>query len=697
MKLLEALNRPPRDVARTSSWVPAMRDTVGHLATTKNEVWAFYRLKPVNIDALNVHELDALIRDQAERWSELAGHDVWLRLTSIPFPCDAYHAEMQAPTGTLQTPPVGEAVSREELLESATSFPGESLGARLPVTVIGVRIATQALETCHLTRLVTDTPFHEAQQGLETVRETYRDVTASVGRAGWEAEPLSPEALTWLFDTGRALGHQGIPDDGLGDAHVRTVQDLDGVTVPVRVDVDGDVSTRHTRIMRLRSWRERDTAVLPAWLRWVSDQPYPIEVAARFTVVPPGKSVASAKAVVKKNSDILEHMADFKRPVTRAIRNAAERGPEIVDELESGVDALAVQVHGQVVFAVAGDTPREAVELAKTLKASAARGGGTDDARGPGLSLEAPPAQWAEWKKYIPCEPWDMAGHPQRQSCLMPATGVPNANHRAGDSRGLPCGNIAGSTDFYILDLFGGVRRDRPGVCAAIGDQGSGKSTFLSLSALWTVLIEGVPTVILDPSGKIKDQLAVPELLPYTREIRLDTNAKEGILASHFLTPDPLREAYETDEDYRAAVVAAETDRIETAIDWARAALPSTDMANQADVNECLRAAVTAFGGRYGAQPSQVVAAIEGEGVLGRRLAGMIRAYSKLSAGRMLWADRTSVDGGDYLLATSTAPLTIVSVAGVKTPQSPDRATWTTEEARSVALLAGVSAIKKSW
>ena len=76
---------------------------------------------------------------------------------------------------------------------------------------------------------------------------------------------------------------------------------------------------------------------------------------------------------------------------------------------------------------------------------------------------------------------------------------------------------------------------------------------------------------------------------------------------------------------------------------------------------------------------------------MGRRLAGMIRAYAKLSAGRMLWADRTSVDGGDYLLATSTAPLTIVSVAGVKTPQSPDRATWTTEEARSVALLAGAA------
>ena len=686
-------------------WRPALLEREQNIATTARETWAFYTLAPTYTDGMSAAQLDAFIRDGADRVADLAGRTLWLRVTSAPFPCEDYRARLAEPIGDRAPEHVPGTITRDEIIDSAAWFPVDAavevtdgvvtrrLDSRWPVAVIGVKLADRRIDRCDIRRILAGEPEPASRQDVALVRAAYTDVTRSVARSGWAATPLDNDAFAWLFDASLALGHNvPMPRPGeaspLAGANVRTVQDPDGVTVPVRVEIDGDVETRHARVLRLAEWRGRDTEVLPAWIEWAMAQPYRVDIAARFEVVRPDESVESVRRAVRRTEGIVRHLEAFGKPLTETLRNAARRGPEIIDDMESGVASVGSQIHGQVLFAVSGATADEAVENAKTLKAAASRGRGDDDGRGPGLVLDSSPAQWAEWRKFLPLEPWTMRGHPQRQSPLMIATGLPHASRSAGDPTGIPFGGIGGSSDFYLFDLFGGVRRAKAGVWGVLGDQGSGKSSLLALAAWWGALVDRVPVTLLDPSGRITGQLRVPELWPHVREVRLDAQGPSGTLAPHFLTVDPGRDLYESDEEFESAVAAAHADRVGFAIDAALAAMPTIEVSRDPAVVATIREAIAGVGGEYGVQPSELIAAIDGAGEVGRRVARDIRSYQRLPGGRLLWGDRAAgadiAQGGDALV-------TVVSVAGVRTPSSPDPATWTTDEARSVTMLAGAA------
>lgn len=689
-------------------WRPALIEREENMATTANETWAFYTLRPVYTDALDAHGLDSLIRDAADRIAEQAGTVMWLRVTSVPFPSEDYADRLASPIGDRVVDETPGAVTRAELVESAAWFPVDAvmatdpvtgvvtrrLDSRWPVAVIGVRVATQRLERCDMRRVLAGTPEPESRLAVAPIRERYWDITRAVAGAGWEATPVTNDGMAWLYDASIALGHDVAPQEPggaspLAGANVRTVQDPDGVTVPVRVERDGDVTLRYARILRLTQWHERDTDVLPAWIDWCMTQPYRVDIAARIEIKTPEESVEAVRRAVHRNSGIARHMETYGRALPDRLRHALRRGPELLDDMESGVESKGVQLDSRVVFAVSGSTEREAVDTAKRFRADASRGKGSDDDRGPGMVLDAVPAQWGEWKKFVPLESWDLHGHQQRQSASFLASGVPNASHRAGDSTGTPFGQIAGSNDFYLFDWFGGVRRDKPGVWGAVGDQGSGKSSLLALAAYWVALVEHAPVSALDPSGRMGAQLRVPELQRHVHEIRLDPEqGSRGVLASHFLTPEPVRAMYVTDTDYQTAVEAAAVERIESAIDAARAAMPSPQMAADADVVGVLREAITDVGGAYGVQPGEIIEAIAKHSDMGSRLAKQIRAYARMSGGRLLWADRDENVPGQI---AGDALVTLVSVPGIKSPQSPDPTTWDTAEARSVVLLAGAA------
>ena len=698
---LTTTNKGPR------TWAPALLEREENLATTAGETWAFFALKPTYIADLDGHGMDRLIRDASDRVAEQAGTDVWLRVTSIPFPCAAYADSLTTPIGDRLVDETPGAVSRDDIVDSAAWFPVDAvvetdpvsgaparrLDSRWPVAVIGVRVASERLERCDLRRVLTDTPEPANRGAVRPIRERYWDIVRAVARAGWAAQPVDNDAFAWLFDASIALGHDVEPQEPggpspLADANVRTVQDPDGVTVPVRVERDGDVEVRHARILRLAQWHDRDTNVLPAWIDWCLRQPYRVDVAVRFTVKSPDASTADIRRAVHRNEGIARHMETYRRPFSDRLRAALRRGPELLDELESGVEADSVQIDARAVFAVSGATAREAVDLAKRFKADAARGKGDTDDRGPGLVLESVPAQWAEWRKFVPCEPWDLHGHQQRQGTAFIGSAVPNAVARAGDHTGVPFGAIADSSDFYLFDFFGGVRRDKAGVWGVLGDQGSGKSSMLAVAAWWIALVDRAPVSALDPSGRLAAQLRVPELQRHTREFRLDPESgRKGVLASHFLIPDPVRAVYATEGEWEQAMDAAAVERIEAAIDAAKAAMPSPQMAADAEVVGVLREAITDVGGVYGTQPSDVIAAVEVHSQMGARLAKLLRAYAGMSGGRLLWQDRASDDAG----FDADALVTLVSVPGVKSPSSPDPSTWDTAEARSVVLLSAAA------
>lgn len=695
---MKTITREPR------RWAPALLEREGHIATTASETWAFFRLRPMFIDALTPHETDALIRDAADRVASLAAvgaGDVWLRVTAVPFPSAEYEQRLRTPLGDKVVEDAPGGMSRDEIVERAAWHPldlSKGLDSRWPVAVVGVKIGDVRLERCDIARVLDDVAEPASRGAVAPVRERLNDVTQALALPGWEAEPITDAGFTWLYDASLALGHY-MPQQRPGEpgpldgARVTSWQSSDGTTMPVTVDRDGERETVHVRMLRLADWRERDTTVMPPWIAWAMTRPYRVDVAGRFTVRTPEQSVAAVRRAVRRNEGIRKHMQVFDKPLPDTLKRALRRGPDLLDEMESGSDAEGTQIEGQWVFAVAGDTEREAIDNAKRFKAQAAPGKGDEDGRGPGLILDAPPAQWAEGRKFLPCEKWPtMRGHIQHQSPLMVASGLANATSRAGDSTGAPWGPISGSGDFYLFDAFGGIRRNKAGVFGVVGDQGSGKSTVLSYLAWWLAIVEQVPVTIVDPSGKIADQLRVPELWPHTREIRLDPSGRPGILASHFLTPDPVRELFDTQDEYDDAVQVASTERIESAIDAALAAMSTPARAADPAVVSCIRSAVTKeVGGRYGVQPSEIIDAIARTGDIGPDVAAEISAYRSMSGGRLLWGDRVG-PASDYDTASGgQALITIVSVAGVTSPRGSDPSTWTTAEARSVVLLAGAA------
>lgn len=705
-------NKTRTDEPRPKTWTPALLDREGHLTTTAHSTWAWFSLTNTYTDDLTDAGIDGLIMSCADRLADIQGAgEFYVRATTASWPCAEYERRLRdEPIGRHRVDPatmVPGAVTRDDIIESAAWFPVEAvveekpgvtrpLDSRWPSVAIGVRIATERIEQCDLLRLVADEPEPANRGKLTETRGLLRDVTAALAGPGFEAYPLDEEGFAWLYDASIALGHdipQTVPEgrrSPLDGANVSAVQDPDGVTVPVRVEVDGDVETRHVRVLRLALWKERNTATTAPWMQWALSRPYRVDIAARFTIKTNDESIRAVRRAVRKNDGIVKHLDKFGRPVSGRMRAAVRRGPEIIDEMETGTKSTSSQIEGQVVFAVSGATRREAVDVAQQLKSDASVGGGdADEARyGPGLILEGAPAQWAEWLKFIPGEAWTMHGHPQRQSLHMLASGLPHAWARAGDATGVPFGAIAGSTDFYVFDPFGGVRRDKAGVFGVLGDQGSGKSTILAVLAWWVALVDQAPVTLLDPSGRIAEQLAVPELAPHTRVIRLDGRGAPGTLASHFLTPDPQRHLYDDDDAWRDALAAVQIERMETAIDAARSAMPTREMAGDPHVVDAIRSAVTGLGGDYGVQPSDVIAAIAGHSDVGAEVADRIRSYANLSAGRLLWADRdpraTYAKGGEDLL-------TILSVAGVDAPKNSDPATWSSAESRAVTLLAAAA------
>ncbi len=638
-----------------------------NLVITADGTWAYYLSGSFYWFGAGSAERDAHLRSQAERWSELVGHRVWLRGLHVPDPSGLWAERMLA-----EHP--GASPGFRELIESAERWKRVEFAETAPALVIGVRLSTRPVPREHLPKVLGEASTSPRLGTIQEVADAYARVSRGLAREGLRASPLSPAGLDWVYAQTRAAGHT-LPEPGAldradgwnaPDIEVRATQGEDEVTVRVRATVDGRGRDRYVRVLRLSASKERDTDRVPPWLSWFAQHPAKPEFAACYDVIHGRDLARNADDRLFHNSNVATEYRRHGVPVDEWTQQGIDRSAAVANDTAHGDPPTATRMWGQVLVAVHGDSEQQALDAADTVASSAAAGGGTDS-RGPGLVLTSAPAQWFDYRAMIPGEQGGrFNGHLVRHSARYVAAGVADASPRAGDSSGVPLGNIAGSNGIYTFDPLGGVRRDRAGVWVNIGEQGSGKTSLFNLVA-YSYANAGVRTIVSDPSGLMAGLCELPTLRDRSMIVRLG-EGEPGRNAPHFLVPEPRREAYEGHDDWLRAVRSAQAERMDHAADAIRLTLPP-GMAERDDVQQAIAEAVAVVGGDYGVHPAQIVESLERTGDIGTFVAKQIRAKAVSPAWQALWPlTRDVAESRAFAPLHTDAVLTVVTSHGLTPP-----------------------------
>ena len=664
----------------------ATRYLYRHLAVTEDGTWAWFLVSDEHWYGKTGHGIDGFVTDQAERFAELEGLRFVVRGTHVPPPTLAW-VEAMTDDNPAHLP------GYREHLERTADWVRGSFRAADSTVALGVRITTDRVPREHLPKLIGEGEVTPRLSVVGQHAATYRRVAQAVARPGLSAAPMSPAGLDWLYARSRALGHD-LPEPGdldradgwtAPEVDVRATHGEDDLAVRVRCQIDAAVTDRWVRVLRLEAAKTRDTTAAPPWLAWVLSREERAEFVACYDAIPGSLVAKNADDRAFHNGNIATDLRRHGFPVDEWTQQGIDQSEKVAGDTAHGDPTVAVQLWGHVLVAVTGATEQDALDKAAALSGAAAAPPAST-IPGPGLRFTAAPAQWQDYRRFIPGEPFGrMRGHLCRHTPLFLAAGAANASNRCGDPLGDPLGNIAGSNSIYQFDPFGGVRLNRPGVFAAIGEGGSGKTTLLNRVA-YTTALAGVQTGVYDPSGLMARLAGLPEFQGRSRVIRLSEGVP-GMLAPHFLVPEPTRSVYADQGEFERAVRSATAERMSVATDAIMLTIPH-GMAEQTEVQQAVNEAVAAVGGDYGTHPQELLDALDRCGDVGKLIARQIRAKAVSPVVQTIWPDR-DVTGEAFAVLRNPALLTVVTSQGLAAP--PRRATdltrWTNKQLESRPVL----------
>lgn len=672
-----------------------------HLVATRRETWAFYALPGVDWYGREVRAHDDLVLGGAHRLADLVDAGVgriWLRGLRNPFPVDAFAAALDA---TYAQRPADSPGARTwgQLRDAACALP-VAMDAHRPLTVLGVRIAARSTRREHLPLLLSDARCADHLGLVEQARLRLRDVTAAVARPGWAGAPLTPASLRWVFDASCALGLDAPPVSPPADRHtgetpgagdpwgasgVEAVADPFAPTVELHVRRDLDAETRHVKVLRVAQIADgRDTEEVAPWLGYLSTLPAGVQWAASFDLLPG----AAVKDRLEYRADVNRNLARDdeadRRRLDRHLARGIARGETALDEAAHGSREVATRAWGCVLVAVTGPDAQSAIDAAKSVRTSVARD--------QGIALQDRPGQYADYRRFIPAEPWDdlrHAGDLTRQTGLSLAAAVPHTTLAAGDDIGTPLGAIGGSGgDLYVFDAWGGARRDRPNLWCLVTEPGGGKTTTAALLLDWAVST-GHRTSVSSSDPMIARLVDLPHLARHAVEVPLGPASPPGVAMPSLLVPERDRAGYDDEAAWIADTRRDEAERRDFAVDMLLATLPWSVVETDRDVLPIVEAAVASVGGGYGVHSRDLIDALARESPRGADLARMLRAWAELPGGQAVFPSG-DVDPA-VVHAGADALLRVVTLPGITPPRGENRAAWTRAEHRSVPFLLAAS------
>ena len=700
MRAAWAAVREPNRIDQPEPQKPEVESTVEpwavlhrhrNAASSKDETWLFYRLRPVDWDAMNGEQRVRHVRDGMRATAQLCAvgvTQVRFRGMQNMFPSSAFLDGVRADAA--DDPAVSDPDRWALAGHSIDQWMSET-GRSRPFTVMQVRVSRVGTKREHMPMLFQDEPCQDPLGLVDMSRVAAREITSILAGPGLTADPLTPEEMTALFDRSVGLGLEQV--DAPGIVEPETDWYADHLSLH-RADPD------QTRSSRVQVWHARPPElyrlgmVRPA-LGWLSTVDVPIigrdgvkrpahvEWVASFDITGGRDAAKRLRFLADRN----RFLAADARKGDREAQRILDRSVDAWDEAENGAPSVGVQASGPILVAVcapyrAGDTDGRDVKDAASAVVKAAQQQQVTMVRRHG--------QYRSWRQFVPCEPWGgekMQADRVDESSQSFAALVPGVCYRSPDQVGFPLGSTRGTRDVTVVDPWCGARRNQPNLVAVVGEPGSSKTSTVSGVIEW-VAGQGHRVSVASADPLIARLAQVESMRSRTREVALGPSSEPGLLAPGFLIPERPRSMFDSGREWESARRADESERRDLTVDLAVKSLPWPMQLDPRTLPLMERAAAKVAGG-YGMEAGQFIDTVRADDDRehGRNVAAQLDVADPL-----IW-HRGRVDPELQARVTSSAQVTIVTTPGLVTPPkgSTRPETWTSAERRSVPILTAAS------
>jgi hypothetical protein len=674
----------------------AARSIDGHLLRTGHEVYAWYRLAPQRWSFRSDSQRRDLIAAIAGQYAELQGRWLHLRVTTRPYPIRMW-AEAHVHNAVGRPPDTPGALSFDDyLIGEQQQLMGRSMAEK--EVYIGVQVQTRRMvdraveSAAPLLRKILPEAVDAELAALDSEVEHLDQV---IGSSGLEGRPVHAEEMSWLMHRSCSLGlpaprnlpavpgTEWEPEDlasftDAADFHAEPYAPT--LTVRGRSGSNAGVK-RHVAVLTVGQMHGLQIPeVDDPWVQHADRLPAAVEWSARIYVRRPEEVAGELQRQMNKVRSQVKHYTDeHELEPPQSLSRQASRVLEIDDEMTSGFTALATRVRSWWRLAVSGQTERDALRLAQQLL----------DLYKPKISIEHPEAQYAMAREFIPGEPLASSAYTRRGSVVWAAAAVPTATAEVGDRRGILLGETVTATRRPVAwdPWMAQEIRDGSGLTAMVAGLGGGKS-FLGGGIVYKTLRAGAHWTLLDPSGPLSRLCDLPEIRPYARPINL-LNAQPGILNPYRVVAEPLLEHFLDEEDperaWRRERALAGATRRRLVLDVLSGILPY-EVARMPQSRIVLLRAVRTVGGRYDADPGQVIDALRRDSSEHHEHAVVVGDFLDEMRERMSLL--IPEDDADPYAETRDDRLTVLTMAGLTLPKDGvGREHWTDAEALGVEML----------
>ncbi|SDZ37856.1 AAA-like domain-containing protein [Amycolatopsis xylanica] len=674
----------------------AARSIDGHLLRTGYEVYAWYRLAPQRWSFRSDSQRRDLIAAIAGQYAELQGRWLHLRVTNRPYPIRMW-AEAHVHNAVNRPQDIPGALSFDDyLIGEQQQLMGRSMAEKevyLGVQVQTRRMVDRAVErAAPVLRKILPEAVDAELTALDSEVEHLDQV---IGSAGLEGRPAHADEMSWLMHRSCSLGlpaprnMPAVPGAAWEPEDLASFTDAADfhadpyaptVTVRGRTGSNAGVS-RHLAVLTVGQMHGLQIPeVDDPWIQHADRLPASVEVSARIYVRRPEEVAGELQRQMNKVRSQVKHYTDeHELEPPQSLARQAGRVLEIDDEMTSGFTALATRVRSWWRLAVSGPTERDALKLAQQLL----------DLYKPKIAIEHPEAQYAMAREFIPGEPLASAAYMRRGSVVWASSAVPTATAEVGDRRGILLGETCTATRRPVAwdPWMAQEIRDGSGLTAMVAGLGGGKS-FLGGGIVYKTLRAGAHWTILDPSGPLSRLCDLPEIRPYARPINL-LNAQPGILNPYRVVAEPLLEHFMDEDDpersWRREKALAGATRRRLVLDVLTGVLPY-EVSRMAQTRIVLLRAVRAVGGRFDADPGQVIDALRRDSSEHHEHAVVVADFLDEMRERMaLLIPETDADP---YAETRDDRMTVLTMAGLTLPKDGvPREYWTDAESLGVEML----------
>lgn len=670
------------------------------LRTTGGQVWAWFVLDE-QLWSMQSHGDRAVThRAMVHAWHGLVGHQIHLRVTSLPYPRNRWMEQLVTRyPGRLQdvpgTPTHADWMRRQQLrIEQARlSLPYRALGVRMNIAPVSRRgFANLSL-----------------RQG--DALKDYDLISKAIRRPGLKGREMLDRELWWLVHRSVALGVPA-PRSGMAGVGEFTPGLMGEFTDPVRpsipplgeatvLTVNRDGHTLHRGVVVLSGHRPAprpDVSDTIPWIPAADRFGFDTEWSIRLDLISAKKMKPSYNERIRVLRHQHKHDLDGQGFAEPAIERAILSATAAEDEVSEG-GPPAMRTVGVYRLAVigSGDTPDKAAEAALARAAQVAdyyaeeqgwqmpMPGGAENETGP------PDRQYALYREFTPAgQKADKVNDIVTMNNAMWSTGWPAAATTVGDNIGFYLGYTigAGRRAFMFDPWYPITQQHRGAAVMSVAKPGGGKSHKLGAIAA-NVTKMGIRTVVSDPSGPLAKLCDMPEFQFDSEHINLTAgNTQRGLLNPTGLVPVPARSLFDSDAEWRVACEDAEGERLELVLDVMKMLLDA-DTARQSQTNRVLaEAAISANMGAYGANPWLMLSDLRDKvGTDQAKLvASLLEVASRTPAGRLVFPEHHRGDAAVVENLSDNSErrdptLTVITAAGLTPPpENVDPVDWGVNE-----------------